>query len=167
MSIIQTIRSAQNLTSGINIISLTWPTAFADNTYFVLIQSPELILTFPSTGLSPAVITKWVYAGTGTGVTLTINNPNGTTISSQVEAVGIVAGTQDNFNNFINRLTALDGVGAAVPSHSAVPTIEADINGLNTTLNQLTLTIQQQLNTYITQLQTLQQTVNELLGGNS
>jgi hypothetical protein len=64
-----------------------------------------------------------------------------------------------------NRLTALDGITSPVPSGAAVPTIEKDLNGLHTTINQLTLTIQAQLNEIGQQLQTLQGTVNKILGG--
>lgn len=63
-----------------------------------------------------------------------------------------------------NRLTALDGVGAQVPSQAAVPTLFAGLNGLKTTINQLTLTIQSQLNTIAQTIATLQTTVNNLLG---
>jgi len=55
------------------------------------------------------------------------------------------------------RLTTVDGVGAAVPSSADIPTIEADLNGLHTTIQQLSLIIQSQLNTLaaqVTQLQT-------------
>lgn len=62
------------------------------------------------------------------------------------------------------RVTALDGVGAQVPSRSAVPTIYTDLNGLHGTINQLTLTIQGQLNTIAASITTLQGTVNNLLG---
>jgi hypothetical protein len=164
MSIIQTARTAETLISGSNTVSMAWPTAFPDNTYFVAIQNPELILTNPSTGLSPATITSWTYSGTGVGISIVINNPNGSSISSQIDAIGIVAGTQDNFMNFINRLTALDGVGAVVPSSAAVPVLQADMNGLRSTLNQLVLTLQSQLNAYGQQVSQLQSSVNTLLG---
>jgi hypothetical protein len=64
-----------------------------------------------------------------------------------------------------NRVTALDGVGATVPSKSAMPVVQNDLNGLHTTLNQLTLALQSQLNLIATQITTLQGTVNQLLGG--
>jgi hypothetical protein len=51
-----------------------------------------------------------------------------------------------------NRVTALDGVTSPVPSNAAVPTIEADLNGLHTTINQLTLLLQSQMNTITSQL---------------
>jgi len=62
-----------------------------------------------------------------------------------------------------NRLTALDGINSPIPSAAAVPTVEKDLNGIHTTINQLTLTIQAQLNAIGQQLSTLQGTVNELL----
>jgi hypothetical protein len=65
----------------------------------------------------------------------------------------------------LNRLTALDGITSPVPSGAAVPVIEKDLNGLRTTINQLTLTIQAQLNEVSQQLQILQGTVNKILGG--
>lgn len=65
----------------------------------------------------------------------------------------------------LNRLTALDGITSPVPSGAQVPVIQKDLNGLHTTINQLTLTLQAQLNTIAQQLQTLQGTVNKILGG--
>ncbi len=67
-------------------------------------------------------------------------------------------------NAILNRLTALDGITSPVPSAAAVPTIEADLNGVHTTIAQVTLTIQAQLNEVTQQVATLQGTVNELLG---
>src|SRR5208337_748110 len=67
-------------------------------------------------------------------------------------------------NAILNRLTALDGITSPVPSAAAVPTIEADLNGIHTTIAQVTLTIQAQLNQVTQQVATLQGTVNELLG---
>jgi len=63
-----------------------------------------------------------------------------------------------------NRVTALDGIGAQIPSSSSVPTIFNDLNGLRTTINQLTLTLQAQLNEVANLVNTLQATVNQLLG---
>lgn len=63
------------------------------------------------------------------------------------------------------RLTTLDGVGAQVPSRASVPTIFADLNALHTTINQLTLTVQAQLNTTISQVNALDALVDELLYG--
>lgn len=68
-------------------------------------------------------------------------------------------------NAILNRLTALDGITSPVPSAAAVPTIEADLNGVHTTIAQVTLTIQAQLNEVTQQVATLQGTVNEILGG--
>lgn len=65
----------------------------------------------------------------------------------------------------LNRLTALDGVTSPIPSSSAVPTIKHDLNGLHTTLAQLTLTIQAQLNEVLTQVAILQAAVDEIAGG--
>ena len=67
-------------------------------------------------------------------------------------------------NAILNRLTALDGITSPVPSAAAVPTIEADLNGIHTTIAQVTLTIQAQLNEVTQQVATLQATVNQLLG---
>lgn len=69
------------------------------------------------------------------------------------------------FALLVNRVTALDGISAAIPSASAVPTIQKDLNGLHTTLNQLVLTIQTQLNLVANLVTQLQGTTNELLGG--
>jgi len=68
-------------------------------------------------------------------------------------------------NAILNRLTALDGITSPVPSSAAVPTIEADLNGIHTTISQVTLTIQAQLNQVTQQVATLQGTVNEIAGG--
>lgn len=54
------------------------------------------------------------------------------------------------------RLSAVDGIGATVPSQADIPTIESDLNGLHTTINQLVLTLQTQWNTILTQLQAVQ-----------
>lgn len=54
------------------------------------------------------------------------------------------------------RLSAVDGVGAAVPSLANIPVIQTDLNGLHTTLNQLVLTLQTQWNSLTTQLQAIQ-----------
>lgn len=70
----------------------------------------------------------------------------------------------DTLINVDNRLTALDGVGAQVPSSASVPTIFRSINGLTTTISQLTLTIQSQMNTVAAAVATLQASVNNLLG---
>ena len=63
-----------------------------------------------------------------------------------------------------NRLTTLDGVGAQVPSSAQVPTVLRDLNGLHTTISQLTLTLQSQLNEVSASVATLQASVNNLLG---
>jgi hypothetical protein len=63
-----------------------------------------------------------------------------------------------------NRMTALDGVGAQVPSSAQVPTVFRDLNGLHTTISQLTLTLQSQLNEVSVAVATLQASVNNLLG---
>jgi len=68
-------------------------------------------------------------------------------------------------NAILNRLTALDGITSPIPSAAAVPTIEADLNGIHTTISQVTLTIQAQLNEVTQQVATLQATVNEIAGG--
>lgn len=73
--------------------------------------------------------------------------------------------TPAQVNAILNRLTALDGITSPVPSGAAVPTIEADLNGLHTTINQVTLTLQAQLNQVLQQVAVLQATVNEFLGG--
>lgn len=65
------------------------------------------------------------------------------------------------------RVSALDGIGALSPSGAVVPTIFNDLNGLHTTISQLTLTIQSQLNTTITQVNTYVEIVNQLLGATS
>lgn len=54
------------------------------------------------------------------------------------------------------RLSALDGINAAVPSQASVPVIQADLNGLHTTISQLTLTIQAQLNQFSEDLAVVQ-----------
>lgn len=64
------------------------------------------------------------------------------------------------------RVTALDGIGSQVPSASSVPTIFAQLNSLNTTIQQLTLTLQAQLNTIAVTITTLQGVVNQVLGVN-
>ena len=64
-----------------------------------------------------------------------------------------------------NRVTTLDGVGAQVPSRSTIPVMQSDLNGLHTTLNQLTLTLQAQLNTIATQVAVAQAALNALLAG--
>jgi len=69
------------------------------------------------------------------------------------------------FALLVNRVTALDGINAATPSASAVPTIQADLNGLHTSLNQLVLTIQTQLNLVANLVTQLQGATNEILGG--
>lgn len=168
MSIIQTTRVSSNLIAGANTLSLSWPTAFPDNTYFVILPNPETILTSPIGSLQPATITSWVYSNTaGAGITIVVNNPNSSTIASQIDAIGIVAGTQDNFSNFIARLTAIDGIGAAIPSSSSVPTILADLNGIHTSISQLALTVQSQLNQTTSTVNTLQGVIDTLLGGGS
>lgn len=63
-----------------------------------------------------------------------------------------------------NRLTALDGVGSQVPSSAQVPVLFKGLNGLKTTINQLTLTLQAQLNEISQAIAVLQATVNNLLG---
>jgi hypothetical protein len=73
--------------------------------------------------------------------------------------------TSTQVNEILNRLTALDGITSPIPSGAQVPVIQKDLNGLHTTINQLTLTIQAQLNAVSQQLQTLQGTVNKILGG--
>jgi len=45
-----------------------------------------------------------------------------------------------------NRVTALDGITSANPPAAAVPTIYADLNGLHSSLNQLVLLLQSQMN---------------------
>lgn len=72
--------------------------------------------------------------------------------------------TATQFALLQNRVTAIDGVGAQVPSQSAVPVIATDLNGLHETINQLTLAIQTQLNTVLNQLISIQGAVNNLLG---
>lgn len=62
------------------------------------------------------------------------------------------------------RVTAIDGIGSQVPSTASVPTIFNDLNGLHTTISQLTLTIQAQLNTTLTQVNAYIELVNSLLG---
>ena len=50
------------------------------------------------------------------------------------------------------RLSAVDGIGANPPSGAAIPTIETDLNGIHTTIDQLTLLIQSQLYMVMSQL---------------
>lgn len=69
------------------------------------------------------------------------------------------------FTLLVNRVTALDGIGASIPSASAIPAMQADLNGLHTTINQLVLTIQTQLNLVANLITQLQGTTNQLLGG--
>jgi len=46
------------------------------------------------------------------------------------------------------RLTAVDGIGATVPSSANIPTINAALNGLNTTIQQWGLVVQTELNAF-------------------
>jgi hypothetical protein len=63
-----------------------------------------------------------------------------------------------------NRLTALDGVGAQVPSAAQVPVLFKGLNGVHTTISQLTLTLQAQLNEVAQAISVVQNSVNNLLG---
>lgn len=73
--------------------------------------------------------------------------------------------SESQFAILQNRVTALDGVTSPLPSAAAVPTLKRDLNGLRTTLNQLTLTIQAQLNEVAALVGSLQASINEVLGG--
>lgn len=68
-------------------------------------------------------------------------------------------------NLLTNRVTALDGITSPVPSAAAVPTIEADLNGIHTTISQVTLTLQAQLNQLMQEVAVLTALTNQLLGG--
>lgn len=57
------------------------------------------------------------------------------------------------------RLTAVDGIGAAVPSSAAVPTINSDLNGLHETIQQWALVVQADLNKFGQELAQLQTAV--------
>ncbi len=54
------------------------------------------------------------------------------------------------------RLSAVDGINTAVTSSASIPTINNDLNGLHTTVNQLALSLQSQLNTIYSQLTTVE-----------
>lgn len=53
------------------------------------------------------------------------------------------------------RVSAIDGIGTQVPSRADIPVIQTDLNGLHTTINQLTLTLQAQLNGIAADISTL------------
>jgi len=69
------------------------------------------------------------------------------------------------FNALLNRVTEIDGIGSVVPSSADIPVVMNDLNGMHTTINQLVLQIETQLNAVNNQLLTLQSNVNDLLGG--
>lgn len=71
---------------------------------------------------------------------------------------------QSQITLLMNRVAALDGIGMSNPSLAVTVTQAAVIAGLKTTVNQVTLLLQQQiqdLKTAVTNLQTL---VNSLTG---
>src|SRR5665213_1800193 len=66
--------------------------------------------------------------------------------------------TQAQFTLLANRVTAIDGITSPNPPAAAVPTIQADLNGLHTTLNQLVLLLQSQLNQVLATVSQIQGT---------
>ena len=161
MSVIQTARASTTISPTSNsTVTLIWGTPFSDNNYFVLAQNPEFQLG--SSQPLPGVIVSWAYSVTpGIGITVVVNNPNSGSLSTVVEAVGIVASTVD-LTNLSARLSAIDGIGLSDSSTGDIPVIEADLNGLRTTLSQLVLTLQSQLNNMQTQLNNIQGVINLL-----
>lgn len=150
--------------SSTSTIILTWPVSFGNDGYAVSIQNPlqQLGSSLPL----PATVVSWTYLDTpsvGSAISVVISNPNsGGTINAVLSATGILPGVQDDLTNFLARLSAIDGIGLSNPSTGDIPVIESDINGLRTTLSQVVLTIQSQLNAIQNQVNNIQTTVNLL-----
>ena len=65
-----------------------------------------------------------------------------------------------------SRVNQLDGVGLPVGSVSTVAALQKQINGLKTTINNLTITLEQQLQALSKAVQNLTTEVNTLTGSN-
>jgi len=70
----------------------------------------------------------------------------------------------DAVTNLTARLNQVDGAGLPVTSQSELAKLKADISGLKTTVEQVTLTLESQLNTVLAQIQSLATLLNSHLG---
>ncbi|MGC1582165.1 MAG: hypothetical protein WA766_11810 [Candidatus Acidiferrales bacterium] len=68
-------------------------------------------------------------------------------------------GSVPTLSQLSTRLTAVDGVGAAVPSSADIPTINADLNALHNTIQQWALVVQAEINAFAADLAQLQTAV--------
>lgn len=162
MSIIQTARiSNVTLTaSQTATYTLSWPVPFTDNSYFVDINTVADIGNATNNDIQ---LTGWTKRVNGQGLLITFTNNGSVSHTFTVESVGMVTNTDDNFIQFTSRLNNLDGIGLTSPDTGVVPVLVKNINGINTKLGQITLSMQSQINNLTKLVVTLQTLLNQHL----
>jgi hypothetical protein len=72
--------------------------------------------------------------------------------------------TDQDFANLLARVNQLDGSGLPKPNSSTVNQLQSQINGVLTTIQQVSLNFQTQMTNLLNQVSTLQNTLNQSLG---